>query len=85
MDINGFKTKVLSINEEALSLAKKVTNKSYLENLNDLITSLKELVEFVKDDLNISVLDNYLRKSKETSDSCPLDCLSKNVLDKLEE
>ena len=83
MNIYEYKEKVLCINKEALHLAENTNNSDHLSLLNNLITSLTTLVNFVNEDLSLKVLDNYSNKAAEDQDSCPLDVLCKNVLQKL--
>ena len=83
MNINECKEKVLSINAEAELLIGAISNVNHQNSLNDLIVSLTTLVDFVNEDLSLKVLDNYSNKAMEDQDTCPLDILCKNVLQKL--
>lgn len=84
MDLNKFKENVMSIEEEAQLLVNVVDNQNNLRLLNELINSLDILVNFVRDDFNISVLKTYIKKESKHLDACPLDNLCKNVLERLE-
>lgn len=83
MKIIEVKEKVLRINAEAEFLVRAVSNVNHQNSLNDLIASLTTLVDFVNEDLSLKVLDNYSNKATEDQDTCPLDILCKNVLQKL--
>lgn len=83
MNIYEYKEKVLSFNAEAQLLAGIICNPNHLSSLNNLIASLSTLVDFVNEDLSLNVLDNYSNKVTEDQDTCPLDILCKNVLQKL--
>ena len=83
IDLNDFKKRVVTVTEEARSLANIVTDTSVSKQLNDLIVSLNNLDVFVNDELNISVLTNYLGKDTDSNQS-PLNEVCKSVLDNLE-
>lgn len=83
MDLNEFKQKVLRSDEEAQALVVRVTDQNNLCLLEDFITSLKIFVGFVKDDLNLSVLKNYIKRKSNNTNPCPLDNLCENVLQRL--
>lgn len=85
MNYRFFKEKVLEIASEANDLLSLVTNPNHTALLNDLIRSLKFLVIFVKDEQNLSVLDNYTRKNDVEEELCPLDILCKNITTKLKD
>lgn len=83
MDLHEFKQKVLSIEEEARSLVATVDGQDDLRLLNSFIDSFQILVDFVKDDSSLPVLKRYMEKESGNGDSCPLDNLCKNVLQRL--
>ncbi len=83
MNIYEYKEKVLSINAEAELLIGAISNINHQNSLNCLIASLTTLVDFMNEDLSLEVLDNYSNKPVEDQDTCPLDILCKNVLQKL--
>lgn len=85
MNIDSFKEKVLDIATEAEKLTDSVDNQEKLTRLQDLTESLNFLVEFVNDELNISVLKNYYAKDNKSSEKCPLDGVCQSVVDKLKE
>lgn len=85
MNIEGFKTKALSVKAEAQLLVGIVSNQNHLGLLNGLIDSMNIIVTFLEDDLNISVLSNYSVKEGENQEICPLDILCRSVLQKFED
>lgn len=85
MNVYEYKDNVLSINSEAKSLMEDISDLNQRKLLANFISSLDVLVEFVNEDLNLNVLDNYSNKLTENQNACPLDLLCKNVLQKLVE
>ncbi len=83
MNVDDFKAKFFEIEIEAKSLAGEINNTNYLTMFNIFLGALSVLVDFVREDLCIKVLDSYNCKSDEDKDTCPLDVLGKNVLQKL--
>lgn len=85
MNVREYKDIVLSINSEARLLAQNISTQENQSLLADFITSLSTLTDFVNEDLNLEVLYNYSNKAEADQDTCPLDNLCKNVLQKLTE
>ena len=84
MDFDIFKDKVLAFGNEAKSRIDKVDNKGKADQLKSLIVLLDKLVDFLNDELSISVLKNYLRKKDYESELYPLDGISKDVCERFE-
>lgn len=85
MDIKGFKDKVLLMSYETKTLISNVDNQEYLKRLTELNKSLSVLSNFVKDDLNINVLKNFVETKHSDAEQRPLDNICKCVLGKLGE
>lgn len=83
MNITDFKEKVLYTKAEAQALTGTVSNVGHIGSLNNFLDSLRALVAFLDDEQNLRVLDNFSGKAEENQNSCPLDILCKNVLQKL--
>ena len=81
MNINEFKTNIITSAMKANSLVDRARDKYYINQLQGLISSLNIFEEFVKDDLNLLVLNNYQSKADKEAIQCPLDIMCKSILD----
>ena len=83
MELNEFKEKVLATKTEAQALVGIIDNINHLRILNELIKAIEVLGKFVEDETNLSVLKKYIQKESANTASCPLDNLSKSVIQEL--
>jgi len=85
MNLNVFKTKMISLLSEVQSLIETTSNPAQLELINGLFDSLCNLVSFLEDEVNIRVLQDYSERDADHRNLCPLDNLCESVLNKLDD
>ena len=83
MNINELKDKVIYISDEAQYVKNTISNPSHMSIINNFVSSLTKLVDFMNDDLNLKVLGNYKNKVVEEQDTCPLDIVCKRIIQNL--
>lgn len=81
MNIHSFKENVLSIKSLAIATM-NMGERYYNDLLVEFIESIQYLVDFIEDDANLTVLNQY---QKETEKQTPLDCLCVSIIHHLED
>lgn len=85
MDLDRFKTEVVSVANAAKSIIGTTQNQMHISELENMNNLLMNLVRFFGDDQNIQVLNRYQSKTGEVQDLTPLYNLCKSVIQMFEE
>lgn len=82
MNLQMFKSSVSAIKTDAELLLNTVSEQAHIETLNVFKMSITKLNDFLNDSQNMSVLENYAKKTCDEQNKYPLDALCKDVLEK---
>lgn len=85
MDLEEFKQTVLSIDHESKGIIDLVSDDEKIRDVKIFISNMNVFVEFVNDDLNISIIKKYVEKDIDDNKLCPLGVICKNIIVKIDD